>query len=252
VALLATGAAAADLPLVDTHLHYSRNSWDEYAPDAILGLLDRAGIRRAFVSSTPDEGTVRLHQAAPDRIVPVLRPYREAGELGTWHRDPSVVGYLEARLGRGIYRGIGEFHLGGEEARSAVVRQVAELARRHGSSTATATPRRRRSWSAWRRPARLWAHAGCRPVPTWWAGCSPAIPHRELALRADVAPGGRPAWRALFWVTPTASWSAPTPDPSAGGAAGRPGRDAGLARSASARRAARIASGTPSGPAAGR
>ncbi len=202
--VLATGAAAADLPLVDTHLHYSRNSWEEYAPDAILGLLDRAGIRRAFVSSTPDEGTVRLHQAAPDRIVPVLRPYREAGELGTWHRDPSVVGYLEARLGRGIYRGIGEFHLGGEEARSAVVRQVAELARRHGlflhcHCDAEAAEILVGLGADLRV---LWAHAGMSSGPDvvgQLLARHPALTV-ELALRSDVAPGGRldPAWRALF------------------------------------------------------
>jgi len=101
LAAVAAGLIGAeDLPIVDTHLHYSQNSWSEYSPEAVLAILDGAGVRRAFVSSTPDDGTVRLYEAAPDRIVPVLRPYRDAGELGSWHRDPTVVAYLETRLAR--------------------------------------------------------------------------------------------------------------------------------------------------------
>ncbi len=204
VVALATGAAAADLPIVDTHLHYSRNSWEQYAPEGILGLLDAAGIRRAFVSSTPDEGTLRLRQAAPDRIVPVLRPYREAGELGSWHRDPSVAGYLEGRLKAGIYRGIGEFHLRGGEARSAVVRQVAELARRHAlflhcHCDAEAAEILVGLGADLRV---LWAHAGLSSGPDVVGALLARHPGLtvELALRSDVAPGGRldPAWRALF------------------------------------------------------
>ncbi len=200
--------ASDDLPLTDTHLHYSQSSWDAYSPQAVLAILDRAGVRRAFVSSTPDDGTLRLYQAAPDRIVPVLRPYRERGDLGGWHRDPSVVGYLEERLRRGVYRGIGEFHLSGGDARAPVVRQVAELARR----------------------GRLFLHCHCdaeaveilvglvADVPILWAhagmSAGPDVVGRlldrharlsvELALRSDVAPGGRPdpAWRALFLKHP--------------------------------------------------
>ena len=204
VVALAGGAPADELPIVDTHLHYSRNAWHQYAPGAIVALLDRAGIRRAFVSSTPDDGTLRLRQAAPDRIVPVLRPYREAGELGSWHRDPSVAGYLEGRLKAGIYRGIGEFHLRGGEARSAVVRQVAELARRHAlflhcHCDAEAAEILVGLGADLRV---LWAHAGLSSGPDVVGALLARHPglRVELALRSDVAPGGRldPAWRALF------------------------------------------------------
>src|SRR5262249_6023782 len=109
-------ARAQDLPIIDTHLHYSTNSWQDYAPAVLVVLLDQASVRKAFVSSTPDEGTVRLYELAPDRIVPVLRPYRQPGELSSWHQDSTVVPYLEERLGRPIYRGIGEFHLYGGDA----------------------------------------------------------------------------------------------------------------------------------------
>jgi len=106
VLLGASGAVAAeDIPIVDTHVHYSQNSWQDYAPGAVLLLLDQAGVRRAFLSSTPDDGTMRLYDLAPDRIVPVLRPYRQAGELSSWFQDPTVVPYLEQRLARPVYRG---------------------------------------------------------------------------------------------------------------------------------------------------
>jgi hypothetical protein len=166
--------------------------------------MDQAGIRRAFVSSTPDDGTVELYELAPDRIVPVLRPYRQPGELGSWHQDPTVVPYLEQRLGRPIYRGIGEFHLTGDDARAPVVRQVTELAAQrklflHCHCDAAAveilvglTPGVRV----------LWAHAGMSSGPEDVGRLVDGSKDLfvELALRSDVAPGGQldPAWRDLF------------------------------------------------------
>jgi len=205
VALGAAAPATADeLPIVDTHLHYGANSWQDYSPAAVLLLLDRAAVRRGFVSSTPDDGTVRLYEAAPDRIIPVLRPYRQAGELLSWHQDPTVVPYLEERLARPIYRGIGEFHLMGTEARSPVVRQVAELARRHGlflhcHCDAEAAEILLGLASGVRV---LWAHAGMGAGPDEvgrLVGASGQL-LVELALRSDVAPGGQldPGWRDLF------------------------------------------------------
>jgi hypothetical protein len=205
--LLGGGPALAlgqDLPIVDTHIHYSQNAWDGYSPRAVLDILDRSGVRRAFVSSTPDEGTVRLYESAPGRIVPVLRPYRQGGELGSWHRDPSVVGYLETRLRRGIYRGIGEFHLGGADAGSPVVREVAELAVRQGLFLHCHCDAEAVETLLGLRPGArvLWAHAGMSAGPDVVGALLDRFPRLwvELALRSDVAPGGQldPAWRALF------------------------------------------------------
>ena len=41
--------------------------WSSYSPDAILALFDKTGVRKAIVSSTPDDGTLRLYEKAPDR-----------------------------------------------------------------------------------------------------------------------------------------------------------------------------------------
>jgi hypothetical protein len=197
-------ATAGELSIVDTHVHYSQNSWQDYTPGAILLLLEQAGVRRAFVSSTPDDGTIRLYEAAPDRIVPVLRPYRQPGELSSWYQDPTVVPYLEQRLARPVYRGIGEFHLAGADARSPVVRQVADLAARHGlflhchcdAAAVEILAGLARGVTV------LWAHAGMSAGPAEVGRLVDAWPNLrvELALRSDVAPGGHldPAWRDLF------------------------------------------------------
>jgi hypothetical protein len=201
---LAASAGAQDLPLVDTHLHYSQNSWSEYGPAAIIVLMDQSSVRRGFVSSTPDEGTVRLYEAAPDRIVPVLRPYRQPGELGSWHLDATVVSYLEQRLARPIYRGIGEFHLYGGDARSPVVRQVAELAARHGLFLHCHCDAEAIEILLGHAPGVrvLWAHAGMSSGADEVGRLVATSPQLlvELALRSDVAPGGQldPMWRELF------------------------------------------------------
>src|SRR5262245_41943931 len=53
---------AADVPLADAHIHYSAPDWSVYSPDQVVAILDRAGIRRALVSSTPDDGKIgRAH-----------------------------------------------------------------------------------------------------------------------------------------------------------------------------------------------
>lgn len=202
--LAASGAAGGVLPLVDAHLHYSADAWAELSPAQVLALLDRAGIRRAFVSSTPDEGTVRLYRAAPDRIVPVLRPYRTREELGSWYRDPGVPKYLAARLALGIHRGIGEVHLSGDQARSPVVRAVVGLAAARGLFLHCHCDEVALETLLALDPGVvvLWAHAGMTARPAAvarWLDREPRL-YVELALRADVAPGGRldPAWRELF------------------------------------------------------
>jgi Amidohydrolase len=197
-------AAASDLPIVDTHVHYSQNSWRDYTPGAVLLLLDQAGVRRAFLSSTPDDGTVQLYDLAPERIVPVLRPYRQPGELSSWFQDPTVVPYLEQRLARPVYRGIGEFHLAGTDARAPIVRQVAELAARQGLFLHCHCDAEAVEILAGVAPGVtvLWAHAGMSAGSAQVGRLVDAWPNLlvELALRSDVAPGGQldPAWRDLF------------------------------------------------------
>ena len=104
-------AGHAELPLFDAHIHYNHDAWEKISPKEGIALLRQAGVVRALVSSSSDEGTQRLYAEAPDLIVPELRPYRKNGETSSWLRDESLPGYLEERLKRYQYVAIGEFHV---------------------------------------------------------------------------------------------------------------------------------------------
>lgn len=204
----AAGVRAAEprLPVFDAHVHYSRPDWDGYSPAKIAALLEAAGVPRALVSSSPDDGTLKLHAHDPGRFVPVLRPYRDGVSLGNWFDDKETPAYIAGRLKRGIYKGIGEFHLDdGASADTPTVRKVAALAVERGlflhiHSGAEAV---RRVFAHSPTARILWAHAGMsEPVevvakmldahPKLWAELS----FREHAvMRGDALD---PAWRDLL------------------------------------------------------
>jgi hypothetical protein len=191
------------LPLFDTHVHYSQEAWGPVPVDLALALMERAGTRLALVSSTPDEGTIRLHQAAPSRIIPILRPYRTRDDMATWHQDRTILPYLEERLGLGVHRGIGEFHLSGEGAETPVVAEVVRLATARGLILhAHADERALAALLAVQPRARvLWAHAGFADPSAVGAAIEryPTL-SVELAIRDEIGSGGQlsPDWRALF------------------------------------------------------
>jgi predicted TIM-barrel fold metal-dependent hydrolase len=197
-------ATAADiLPLVDAHLHYSHDAWDGLPPKDAIAALRRAGLKKAFVSSSSDDGTQMLYAEAPDLIVPVLRPYRKRGELGTWFRDPTVIEMLESRLKKGGYAGIGEFHIFGADADGEIFRQVVQLAKKyrvflHAHSDADAVDRIFRQWPE---ATVLWAHSGFEEPD----GIRPMLAkHKrlwsDLAFRSNHGAGGKadPEWAKLF------------------------------------------------------
>ncbi|MBL8352081.1 MAG: hypothetical protein JNL87_17430 [Burkholderiaceae bacterium] len=207
--LLAAAAprAATALPLFDAHIHYSHDAWALVPPKQAVAILRQAGLRGALVSSSNDEGTQMLLAEAPELIVPELRPYRSRGEIGSWIKDDSVVRYLEERLARYRYAGIGEFHLYGEDADLAVPRRMVALAREHrlvlhAHSDVDAIERLLRQWPEARV---LWAHSGferpekvretLRRHPRLWC---------DLAFRGDHASGGKvdAAWREAFGEFP--------------------------------------------------
>jgi hypothetical protein len=169
--------------------------------------LRKAGVKRALVSSSNDEGTQKLLAEAPDIIIPELRPYRTRGDLGTWVRDDAIVTYVEERLRRHRYVAIGEFHLYGTDAELPVPRRIVQLAKQYGlmlhaHSDAEAVELLFRQDPEARI---LWAHAGferpervremLRKYRNLWA---------DLAFRTDHAPGGKlaPEWREAFLEFP--------------------------------------------------
>jgi len=200
-------AHAAELPIFDAHMHYSHDAWEMVPPKVAVELLRKAGVRRALVSSSNDDGNQKLYAEAPELILPSLRPYRSRGEISSWMRDESVVQYLEARLAKYRYVAVGEFHLYGSDADLPVPRRMVELARQHGlllhaHSDVDAVERLFRQWPEARI---LWAHSGfdapdkvremLRKHRNLWC---------DLAFRSDHGAGGKPTpeWRAAFLEFP--------------------------------------------------
>lgn len=211
VAVLLLGAVACaraqPLPIFDAHVHYSHDAWDVVTVEQAIAIMRKAGLKRALISSSGDDGQQRLFTAAPGLVIPELRVYRTRGEIGTWIRDTSVIPYLEDRLKKHRYVSIGEFHLYGADADLPVPRRMVELARQyklflHAHSDVDAVERLFRQWP---QAKILWAHAGfdrpgrvaemLRKHRNLWA---------DLAFRTDHASGGKvdPAWRAVFMQFP--------------------------------------------------
>ena len=202
--LVTATPGAAQFPIFDAHVHYSRPDWDVYTPERALSILAGAGVRRAIVSSTPDDGTLKLYEKAPKTVVPFLRPYRTRDDMGKWHSDPAVQAYVEERLKRGIYRGIGEFHLSAADAGGPTVKRLAELAgerdlflQSHVDDVAI-----EKLLTLYPKARFLWAHAGMSSAAPTVGRLLERYPklYVELALRTDVASGGTldPEWRAVF------------------------------------------------------
>ena len=196
-------AAASELPIFDAHVHYSHDAWSVVPPKDAIAILRKAGLKRALVSSSDDEGTQKLLKEAPDLIIPELRPYRRRGELSSWVRDPDNLKYVEELLQKNKYVAIGEFHLYGADADLPIPRRIVELAKQHGlvlhaHSDADAIDRIFRQDPGARV---LWAHSGfespgkvremMRKYSTLWA---------DLAFRSEHGAGGKvpPEWREVF------------------------------------------------------
>ena len=194
---------SAELPIADVHVHYSHDSVEQTPPSRVIELMESAGLKFALVSSSDDEGTRLLREAAPDLIVPGLRPYRKRGELRTWFTDPAALEYIEKLLASQSYATIGEFHLYGETVDLPIPQKMVELAEQHNlilhaHSDADAVDRLLASSDVVKV---LWAHAGfdgpeavakmLRKHDRLWA---------DLAFRSEVGSGGtlQQEWLALF------------------------------------------------------
>ncbi len=204
---LSTSGVQAQSPLVDAHIHYSHDAWDMLPPAEAIKILRKAGLKKAFVSSSSDDGTQMLYEQAPDLVVPVLRPYRRRGEISSWYHDETIVGMIEERLAKNQYAGIGEFHVYGSDADLPVVRRIVELAAKykiflHAHSDMDAVDR----IFVQNPEARvLWAHSGfdspenvammLGKYKNLWA---------DLAFRSEQASNGKvdPQWRKVFLEFP--------------------------------------------------
>ena len=205
---LTSKARGADaLPIFDAHLHYSHDAWELVPPKQAVQILRDAGLRGALVSSSNDEGTQMLLREAPDLIVPELRPYRTRADTSGWVRDDAITRYMQERLAKYRYVGVGEFHLYGDDALLPVPKRMLAMAREHGlvlhaHSDIAAIEH---LFTQWPQARVLWAHSGfdrpeavremLRRHPRLWC---------DLAYRTDHASQGKvdPAWREAFLEFP--------------------------------------------------
>lgn len=205
---LTSKARGADaLPIFDAHLHYSHDAWELVPPKQAVQILRDAGLRGALVSSSNDEGTQMLLREAPDLIVPELRPYRTRADTSGWVRDEAITRYMQERLAKYRYVGVGEFHLYGDDALLPVPKRMLAMAREHGlvlhaHSDIAAIEH---LFTQWPQARVLWAHSGfdrpeavremLRRHPRLWC---------DLAYRTDHASQGKvdPAWREAFLEFP--------------------------------------------------
>ena len=202
-----TCAAEPKMPIFDAHVHYSHDAWETTPPKTAIAILRKAGLKRAMVSSSGDDGTQKLYAEAPDLVVPSLRPYRTRGETSSWLRDETVIGHVEERLKKHRYAAIGEFHVFGADADLPVMRRMVQLARQyrlwlhlHGDSEAV-----ERVLAQDPEARILWAHAGFdRPEAVRAMLRKHRKLHADLAYRNDHASGDKvePAWRETFLEFP--------------------------------------------------
>lgn len=208
IAMTLTVPAWADrLPIFDAHVHYSHDAVKLVPPSEAVAVLRAAGVRKALVSSSDDNGTQLLVAAAPDLIVPALRPYRRRGEISTWMHDPTVIDYVESRLAQHQYRAIGEFHAYGDDIKTDVLQKIISLARKHklllhAHSDAAAIDLIFKSDPD---ALVLWAHSGFdRPEAVREVLARHKNLWADLAFRSDQSNAGKVAddWLATFKAFP--------------------------------------------------
>ena len=195
------------LPIFDAHIHFSHDAAERFSAGEAVAILEKADLRRALVSSSGDAGTRALHAAAPELVLPSLRPYRRRGEIGTWVDDPSVIDFLEDRLKRFRWVAVGEFHLFASQADKSVPRRMIELARQHNlllhaHSDPVAVDA---IFAQWPEARVLWAHAGfVDPDIVGPMLGKHANLWTDLAFRSEHAHRGRvdDDWRNLFTSFP--------------------------------------------------
>ena len=203
LSLLSSVATAEVMPVFDAHIHYSHDAVIQVPPAEAAAILRKAGIKKALISSSDDDGTQKIYQQAPDIVVPALRPYRRRGEISTWMNDPTVIDYVEARLAKYKYKALGEFHAYGADIDTPVLQRMIALAKQydlllHAHSDADAIDR---IFKTYPQARVLWAHSGFdRPDEIRATLRKHKYLWSDLAFRNDQASAGKvpDEWRAAF------------------------------------------------------
>jgi len=202
--LLAMWEPNRDPPIFDVQVHYNADSWEGYSAHGLVKVMKRFNVPWIAVSSTPNEGTLRMLEADRNRVIPMFVPYRDRDDREHWLDRPDVMDWIRKEISLGNYRGIGEFHLYEGRVDLPVVRQLVALVVErnlilsvHGEVTVI-----RQILGFDRRVRILWAHAGLKTPVRQVAEMMEFYSnlYAELSHRGDVAPDGQlaPEWRSLF------------------------------------------------------
>jgi hypothetical protein len=220
---LTASAYAQQLPLFDAHMHYNVEARSVLSPQQVIDLWRKTGIRAVLATSRPNDGTLDLiAQKAPDiTIIPFLRPYRVQPDRHDWFSNAEIDAFVEKELQRGIYRGIGEFHIFGKDADAPFMAKIARLAKArdlwlHAHADEDAVERILRHAPGVKL---IWAHTGMSTpldkVEQMFAQYPNIV--GELSYRMDLEQDGalNPGWRALMlkypnrFVVGTDAWITP-------------------------------------------
>ncbi len=196
----------SELPIFDTHVHYKEPAWSVYPPATIIAMMERSGVIRALVSSTPDDGTRMLYREDPERIIPFLRPYHGDINSGNWYQGRQIIDYFKKRLEMPIYKGLGEFHIHNPlDADAADIKKTVQLAVErdlyvhvHANHQAV-----EKIFSYEPKVKILWAHAGMSDSPSVVAEMFERFANLwvDISIREhEIAPDGKLAleWEKLF------------------------------------------------------
>ena len=214
-ALLTTTAYAVEpLRVFDAHMHYNIEAREAYPPASVLEIFRKSNVRGILATSRLNEGSALLMNAAPESltIVPFIRVYRDRADYGTWHKNPEIVAMIEREYAEGAMkgkvRGIGEFHLYGDEAKSKEFAQIVAFAQQHdlwlhAHSDAAAIEY---IFTLAPKAKVIWAHTGFSVATDRVAAMMKAHPDLmgELSYRNDITDGGKLSklWRGLFTAYP--------------------------------------------------
>lgn len=202
----ATDKQDQNMPIFDTHVHYKEPAWSVYPPDVVIGMMASAGVAKALVSSTPDEGTRMLYREDPDRVIPFLRPYHDDVTSSNWHQQEQIIDYFKKRLEMPIYKGLGEFHIHNPmDAESPIIQRTVKLAVErelyiHVHSNHHAVEQ---IFAYEPQVKILWAHAGMSDPPAVVADMFDRFENLwvDISIREyEIAPNGTldPEWKKLF------------------------------------------------------
>lgn len=200
---------AGELPLFDAHVHYNEDVWQAIPADEALKRLQKQGIRRAIVSSTPATGAINLFKQDPGLVIPFLRPYRTPADRRDWYKNPEILEYVRTQLESFDYRGLGEFHLFDSQVNTPVMQGLLALARDKNlillahsdpetiDALLTAAPNL----------TVIWAHGGFDVDVNIVANklTQNRNLYIELSFREGITEQGvlTPTWRKLFMTHPT-------------------------------------------------